>query len=217
VSNPRAEDRAVDADGDPRYDPSSALATRTYGVDRGVDMNPGMHDLAGHHAWATAQLLAFCQGLDEATLEATAPGTFGTIIETLQHLIDSEASYFFRLTGAWPEPQWRGDKVVGLDVLAERAAVLASTLERFLAGDWDAERLGEARGDEGEVFAVRAGIFLAQALHHANEHRAHVCTILGALGYEPPDVSAWGYALDTGRMMLKTTPPAESAAGIPRP
>jgi hypothetical protein len=92
---------------------------------------------------------------------------------------------------------------VGLDVLAERAAMLGAVLERFLAGDWDDERLGEARGDQGEIFAVPAGVFLTQALHHANEHRAHVCTILGALGYDPPDVSAWGYAIATERMMPK--------------
>ena len=67
------------------------------------------------------------------------------------------------------------------------------------------ERLGEARGDRGEVYAVRAGVFITQALHHGNEHRAHICTILGALGHEPPDVSAWEYALTHGRMTLKTT------------
>ena len=165
-------------------------------------MGHGLHDLARHNAWATVQVLVFCRGLDEAALEATVPGTYGTIIETLRHMIDAEASYLFRLTGTWPAHPWRGDDAVGLDVLAERAAVLATTLERFLTGDWDSERLGEARGDEGEVFAVPAGVFLTQVLHHANEHRAHVCTILGALGHEPPDVSAWGYALATGRSTL---------------
>ncbi len=167
-------------------------------------MGHGLHDLARHNGWATAQVLTFCQGLDEPTLHATVPGTFGTILETLQHIIDAEASYLFRLTRAWPAHPWRDDAAVGLDVLAERATVLATTLEEFLAGDWDSERLGEARGDAGEVFAVRAGIFLTQALHHANEHRAHVCTILGALGYEPPEVSAWDYAFATGRSTLKT-------------
>ncbi len=49
-------------------------------------------------------------------------------------------------------------------------------------------------------------MFLAQAFHHASEHRAQICTILGALGHEPPDVSAWGYALATGRMTPKTMP-----------
>jgi uncharacterized damage-inducible protein DinB len=162
-------------------------------------MGHGWHDLAGHHAWANAQLLTFCQGLDGPTLDTTVPGTYGTILETLRHLIDAEASYVYRLTGAWPANPWREDNAVGVDVLVGRAAVLSAALERFLAGDWDDERLDERWSDD-EVFTVRAGVFLAQALHHANEHRAHVCTILGALGHEPPDVSVWGYARATGRM-----------------
>jgi uncharacterized damage-inducible protein DinB len=169
-------------------------------------MGHGLHDLARHNAWATAQVLACCQDLDGPTLASTVPGTYGTIIETLRHLIDAETSYLFQLTGAWSERPWPAGEAVGLDVLAERAAMLGTTLEQFLASDWDDERLGERRGSGGEVFAVRAGVFLAQALHHANEHRAQICTILGALGHEPPNVSAWGYALATGRMTPKTTP-----------
>ena len=171
-------------------------------------MEHGLHDLARHNAWASAQVLAFCQRLNPPTLDATVPGTYGTIIETLRHLIDAEASYLFRLTGAWPERPWQAGERVGLDVLAERAAVLGTALEEFLAGDWDSEKQGEARGGTSDVYAVPAGVFLAQALHHANEHRAHVCTILGALGHEPPDVSAWGYARATGRATLKTVTPA---------
>jgi uncharacterized damage-inducible protein DinB len=165
----------------------------------------GLHDLARHNGWATAQLLAYCQRLDDATLDTTVPGTFGTIIETLQHLVDSEGSYIRRLTRAWPDHPWKGDRAVGLDTLAERSAFLATTLEQFLAGQWDSEELGEGYGDAGEVYAIRSGIFLTQALHHANEHRAHVCTILGALGHEPPDVSAWGYAGATGRSWPKAS------------
>lgn len=169
-------------------------------------MGQGFEDLAGHHAWATRQLLAFCQTLDDVALNATAPGTYGTIIGTLRHIIDAEMSYVFRLTAAWPERPWTAGEPAGIDVLTERAAELARVLEAFLAGEWDEERLGEAHGDDG-VFAVRAGVFLAQAIHHANEHRAHVCTIIGALGHEPPDVSAWGYAIATGRMTPKTEEP----------
>ncbi len=167
-------------------------------------MGHALHDLAGHNAWATAQTLGFCLGLDQQMLDATVPGTYGTIIETLRHILNSEAGYLFRFTGAWSEYPWPRDDGVGLEVLSERAAMLASTWERFLAGDVDTERLGEARGDEGELFAVPAGIFITQALHHANEHRAHICTILGAQGVEPPDVSAWEYARVSGRMTVKS-------------
>lgn len=165
-------------------------------------MNNALIDLARHHTWATSQLLTFCQNLEQSRLNATAPGTFGTfgtIIETLRHLIDAEASYLYRLTGAWPDHPWRGDADVALDVLGERAAILGGTLEHFIATEWDSERLGHGRGDGGSVFVIRTSIFLTQLLHHANEHRAHVCTIIGALGLEPPDVSAWGYALESGR------------------
>jgi len=167
-------------------------------------MGHGLHDLARHNAWATAQVLDFCQGLDEPTLNTTTPGTYGTIIETLRHVINSEASYLFRLTGAWSEYPWLRDEAVGLDVLAERAAVLEAVWEQYLAGEVNIDRMGEARGDNDEVYAVPAGVFITQALHHGNEHRAHICTILGALGHEPPDVSAWGYAFTGGRSTLKT-------------
>jgi uncharacterized damage-inducible protein DinB len=170
-------------------------------------MGRGFEDLIAHNGRATRELLAYCQGLDEATLAATAPGTFGSILETLQHLVDSEGSYVRRLTGAWADHPWKGDREVGLETMAERATILEQTLSQFLAGDWDTEALGEGRGDEGEIFAIRAGIFLTQAIHHANEHRAHVCTILGTLGHEPPDVSGWGYALATGRLWSTSPSP----------
>lgn len=165
-------------------------------------MDGRLYDLVRHNGWATAQLLSLCQGLDESTLQATVPGTAGTILETLQHLIDAESSYLYRLTGAWTTyPVW-DDPLVGIDVLIERAAELATVLEQFVTTEWDSERLGTARGD-GKVFDVRAGVFLTQLIHHANLHRAHVCTILGALGLEPPDLSGWDYALETGRMTEK--------------
>jgi len=168
-----------------------------------------LHDPVRHNTWATAQVLARCRELDEETLNATVPGTFGMIIETLRHMIDSEMSYLFRLTGAWPERPWLAGEAVGLDTLAERADVLATAWERCIAGDVDTERLGEARGDDGAVFAVRGGVFATQALHHAGEHRTHICTILGARGHEPPDVSAWGYGLATGRSTMTTMPTAD--------
>ncbi len=167
-------------------------------------MGQDLVDLARHNAWATAQVLTFCEGLDDETLNATAPGTFGTVIETLRHVIDSEASYLFRLTGVWPSMPWPKDEPARLEVLRERAATLAPVFEQFAAGEVDTERLGEARGDNGDVFAVPAGVFITQIIHHANEHRAHICTILGSLGFKTPSVSAWDYSFATGRSTLKT-------------
>lgn len=163
-------------------------------------MGHGLHDFSRHNAWATEQVITYCKGLDESTLNREMPGTYGTINTTLRHYINSEASYLFRISEVWPEYPWNLEKdIVALDVLQERAAMLAAAWEQFLAGDVDTEKPGEAPGDKGEIFAVPTGVFIAQAFHHGSEHRAQVSSILGTLGYEPPDVSAWGYAFATGR------------------
>jgi uncharacterized damage-inducible protein DinB len=163
-------------------------------------------DLARHNAWATTQVIDFCRNLDDETLNTPVAGTYGTIMTTLRHYIDAEMSYVFRLTGHWPERPWQAGEPVGFDVLTERAAMLVAAWESYLAGEVDVaddlEQLGEARGGNGEVFATKKGIFLTQAIHHGSEHRAQICTILGTLGFDPPDVSGWGYALATGRSVL---------------
>jgi uncharacterized damage-inducible protein DinB len=162
-------------------------------------MNPGWRDLVGHHVWASRELIGFCAELDEDMLGATVPGTYGPVIATLGHMIDSELWYLARLTDAWSAQPWPDGVLVGPDVLAERAAEMAGVLERFVASDWDDERAVAETNERGEVWADKAGVILTQLFHHANEHRAQICTILGAHGIEPPDVSSWAYAGEAGR------------------
>jgi hypothetical protein len=38
-----------------------------------------------------------------------------------------------------------------------------------------------------------AWLLVVQAVHHANEHRANVCSILGARGLPQPDVDVWAF------------------------
>jgi hypothetical protein len=74
-----------------------------------------------------------------------------------------------------------------------------AALTEFLDGPWDVDKIGIGYGDDGARFDIPAGVFLTQAIHHANEHRAHVCSALGAIGIEPPETSAWEYSTVTGR------------------
>jgi uncharacterized damage-inducible protein DinB len=50
-------------------------------------MAHALHDPVRHNAWATTQILEFCRELDEQTLHTAVPGTYGTIIATLRHII----------------------------------------------------------------------------------------------------------------------------------
>lgn len=159
-------------------------------------MTHALYDPARHNAWATAHILEFCRGLDEHALNATVPGTYGTIIATLRHIIYCERHFLDRLLGREPTDLWQLG-AIGLDVLMEHAARLATDWEIFLAGDVDSEL--PLPPDEGTV-PIPAGVVIAVVLYHGNEHRGQICTILSTLGHEPPDLTPWAYAIASGRL-----------------
>jgi uncharacterized damage-inducible protein DinB len=138
-----------------------------------------------HVGWATQRMLEHCLDLGEAALGATAPGTYGTAHETLTHLLDSHAGYL----------QWlREVEEVELARGAE-----PDVLRRWLEGarrDWRAYL--EAGPDHERSVPTRsrpapAWVLTMQAVHHANEHLAHLGTILGANDLPVPDVDVWAY------------------------
>ena len=61
-------------------------------------------DAFRHHIWATIRLLDTCAALDEAQLATGVPGTYGSIIDTLRHLVDGDVFYLNVLRGGEPEP-----------------------------------------------------------------------------------------------------------------
>jgi uncharacterized damage-inducible protein DinB len=164
-------------------------------------MNGALLELYRHKTWATLCLITYCQALDETHLDATIPGTYGTIRDTLQHLVGADESYFATLTGehvSEPIP----DGPVRLDDLAERIRRLGPRWEA-LAEDPEAQSR-EITTQDG--WRVPGAVPMAQAIHHADDHRSHILSILGARGVQVPgldfgeDLDVWHHAISTGLM-----------------
>ena len=150
-----------------------------------------------HNTWATQTLLNFCRSLDPNTLKATAPGTYGSLYGTLQHLVGAEQWYVKLLTGeVLGRPIRRTDDPHPLEELAEIAAATGPRLVTVAGSDDPARAIPMNEGRRSTV-----GVVLAQVVHHGNEHRTQATTILGANGIEPPPLSSWGY----GRAMAIST------------
>ncbi|WP_433513971.1 DinB family protein [Nonomuraea sp. CA-143628] len=161
-------------------------------------MNEILLDAVRHNNWATKRLVRFCQDQDLSAeqLQVRGVGTFGGILATLRHIITSDGSYVRRLGDA--ELGWvDSDEDTDLRELLVWASEAEQLWEQVLAKPIDVERVVIV--DNG-AHEVRAGIFVAQALNHANHHREQVCAILTGLGIQPPDLQAWEYAWDTGRI-----------------
>jgi uncharacterized damage-inducible protein DinB len=65
-------------------------------------VNRALLTLYRHKTWATVRLIEHCAGLAEEDLDATMPGTYGTIRATLRHLVEGEEDYFWMLTREHP-------------------------------------------------------------------------------------------------------------------
>ena len=163
-------------------------------------MTSPLFDPLRHNAWATRQLLAFCRGLDPSQLDATATGTYGSILATLQHLIGAEHRYRKRLAGepgAWAREPEETDDLVELTSMAED---MAAYWDSVLEGDFDPDRvIAWTSADSGARTEVAAGMLIAQLLNHGNEHRSQVCTVLTEIGIEPPELDGWSYGIVSGR------------------
>ncbi|HSS60361.1 MAG TPA: DinB family protein [Candidatus Limnocylindrales bacterium] len=148
-----------------------------------------------HKTWATLALIDFCAGLSDAQLDATTPGTYGSIRDTFHHLVRAEESYFARVTGRrLSEPLGKGQ--VSLDELARRIRVLGPEWEK-LAED-PAAQARIVTTDDG--WRMAAALIMAQAVHHADDHRTHVASVLGALHVDGPELDLWSYADATGKV-----------------
>ena len=143
-----------------------------------------------HNSWATLRLLEFCRDVDPSLLDASAPGTFGSVADTLAHIVGWEevlAATVEGMTAQVPPPAFSS-----LDDLAERARRLSERWERFFEREQHPERLVET-GNGGSRRLVRVGTVLAQVVHHGNHHRSQVCTVLSTVSVEVPPLDGWAY------------------------
>lgn len=158
-------------------------------------MNRTLLELYRHKTWATLRLIEHCQGLADEHLDATIPGTFGTIRDTLQHLVAAEEGYFWGLTGerlAEPLP----DEPVPLGELADRIRRLGPRWE-LLAQDAEVPSR-ELTLPDSDGWRTIGAVPMAQAIHHADDHRSHILSILGARGLDVPDLDVWHYSESAG-------------------
>lgn len=159
-----------------------------------------MEEAFGHHVWATLRLVDTCLALSPQQLETTVPGTYGSILDTLRHAIESDAWDLFVATGDRASLFDEDD----MDLSELRAAMESHgpAWSGLLAKDLDPDAvLDEVDENDGYERHIAMGIQLAQALHHGSDHRSQVCTVLTALGLEPPSMDVLDFGTQSGRVV----------------
>jgi len=147
--------------------------------------------LFSHNLWANLHLLERCAELTSEQLDATTPGAYDSIHDTLQHIVTAEQSYFSRISTG--QPHRRPEDALPMTI-AEMIESMRSTGLGLIewAGKVQADDTVQLDWD-GTLRDVPKTIILTQVINHATEHREQVKVILTQLGIEPPDLQSWSY------------------------
>jgi uncharacterized damage-inducible protein DinB len=157
-----------------------------------------LSDAFAHHVWASERLLDACADLTAEQLEQDSPGTYGPIIATLHHLVESDRWYLRLFPSGQHLPRITEEERFTLAELRSIVGVNGAGWTQLIAAGVDPDEDTVVSG-EGWEFHAPVGLRLAQVLHHGSDHRSQVCTALTSLGITPPEIDLWAYGEATGR------------------
>ena len=149
-------------------------------------------------AWANAQLVARLLEQPVEALALTAPRNEWSAARILAHLLNAAQGYATRMAGAPRPPDV--EPPTSTDELAALGASLAAADASLRAQATEPDVLisHPKRPDERDYRST----ILAQAIHHATEHRAQIAGALATNGNDAVDLDAidlWEYADAEGR------------------
>jgi uncharacterized damage-inducible protein DinB len=155
-------------------------------------MTTGLPEFFKYNLWANLRLLDSCAHLSDAQLDSTINGTFGSVRDTLMHMLASEEGYTqrFDFTGPAPTPQLKElTTFPGFGELRRRAERSGKEL---IAISEQSDLSQVLHLDEG-TYDAQIIIVLIQAINHGIDHRSQISTLLTQQDITPPDLDGWSY------------------------
>jgi uncharacterized damage-inducible protein DinB len=144
-----------------------------------------------HNLWANLCILEACAALTTQQLDSTLTGTYGSIRDTLEHIVISEKAYFSRISAGQryhhPNDALPMEIPEMIEMMEENGEKLIEWATKVQADEtvtvnWD-----------GTPREVPKTIILTQVVNHATEHRAQIMAILTQLDIQPPELDGWTY------------------------
>jgi uncharacterized damage-inducible protein DinB len=154
-----------------------------------------MEDAFAHHVWATVTLADVCLALPREQLQTMVPGTYGSIHDTMRHIVGADASYLYVTSDKTFPPI--DEEQMSFQELRDQIATHGEWWSKVLATG-DPDRVLTRHRDDGSSTTAPLSIRLAQAVHHGTDHRSQICTALTTIGVEPPFIDVWDFGEQAG-------------------
>ncbi|HEY1337930.1 MAG TPA: DinB family protein [Bryobacteraceae bacterium] len=147
---------------------------------------PVLRELYDYNYWARDRQFAACRALTSEQFVQPVAG-FGSVRDTLLHLVGVEWVWLERWLGRSPESlPWR-DEAATLDGLEARARSVEAGMRDYLARLTEEEMLRpfSYRNFKGERWTYKYWEALLHVVNHQTYHRGQVTTLLRQLGAQP--------------------------------
>ncbi|MGO8950062.1 MAG: DinB family protein [Ktedonobacterales bacterium] len=154
-----------------------------------ISNTSNLEELYAYNAWANAQVFSVCGDLEPSQLEEQAPGTLGTVLETLKHMVGVEDSYLYMLRDQPPTGGGTREEyfVHDLDWFRNRSKQLGEGYGQLVA-EADATFMAQPLKVPWFDFELSKRDGLLQVLIHSTQHRAQIFSALGSRGVEVPNL-----------------------------
>jgi uncharacterized damage-inducible protein DinB len=139
--------------------------------------------------WANRKLLEVVSQLTPEQFTEPVAGSYGSVRNTLVHMLSAEWGWLGRCGGAQRGPKLAANDYPTVASVVERWREVEGYVREFLAGlnDEDLRRTIEFSIDIGPKSAMRLGELMHHAAIHGIHHRGQVALLLRSLGHVPGD------------------------------
>ncbi len=149
-----------------------------------------LQDLYDFNYWARDRQLAVCRTLADEDLARPLGGSFGSVRDTLKHLLGAEYVWLERFNGRSPRAVPWFDETRNLEAIRLRWDEVEHGMRACIAG-LDPDRLDAPltyQNLKGETWTYPLSQALVHLANHGTYHRGQVTMGLRLLGAQPPAI-----------------------------
>jgi uncharacterized damage-inducible protein DinB len=182
----RLAHRAAHLDQDPRTPVSFPEGWRHAAVPRPV-LRELIETIYRDNAWANQRIPEATARLSGDEYRAKGDGGFGSVHETLVHIMGAQWTWLCRWKGTSPPTMLNAAAFPDLLAVSRRWADIESDTQEFIAavGEEELQRRVEYLNTEGERWAYPLWQQMLHQVNHATQHRSEVAIVLTRCGQSP--------------------------------
>jgi uncharacterized damage-inducible protein DinB len=145
--------------------------------------------------WADRKLFEVISRIPPEQFTQSVGGSFGSIRNTVVHIMSAEWGWLERCGGAKRGPKLNGADYPTVESVTETSNKIEKHVREFLATlkDDDVARDAEYLNDKGEKRAMPLGELMQHAANHGTHHRGQVAMLLRMLGHTPGNIDILFY------------------------